>query len=207
MAGNRKCNVLKKHPLIDELAKGQYEVGSRPDRAGFTGPWTNACSSFATLVARRTALFDRLDYSANPKAGVATAYSSKTTPRRRLVHHRHRATRKAASGGFMEGRRRTAPKGAFRRLMRNGLEVNVPGSPAAQGMIHPELAWQRATTLPALPKPPTNYGVASRVPSPLTRQSLRRRQPDHRGIDPSPRNLAGATKGQNRRTTATHTRC
>jgi len=144
MAGTQMQRI-EKHPLIDELAK-QYEV----EEVDLTAPVSPDMYD-ALLVVQPSSLdpqaFDRLVSAI--QAGVPTAIFEDPRPVG-ASYITATGDPKQASGGFMGmGGGGPQPKGDIRRLW-DVLEVNVPGSPAAQGMYTPELAWQQHNPYPAL---------------------------------------------------------
>ncbi|EMI42066.1 Gldg family protein [Rhodopirellula sp. SWK7] len=144
MAG-MQMQRIDKHPLIDELAK-QYEV----EEVDLTAPISPDMFD-ALLAVQPSSLdpqqFDRLVTAI--QAGVPTAIFEDPRPVG-ASYITATGDPKQAGGGFMGmGGGGPQPKGDIRTLW-NVLELNVPGSAAAQGMYAPDLAWQQHNPYPAL---------------------------------------------------------
>ncbi|EMI56046.1 ABC transporter permease [Rhodopirellula sallentina SM41] len=136
---------IEKHPLIDELAK-QYEV----EEVDLTAPISPDMYD-ALLAVQPSSLdpqqFDRLVTAI--QAGVPTAIFEDPRPVG-ASYITPTGDPKQAGGGFMGmGGGGPQPKGDIRSLW-SVLELNVPGSAAAQGMYAPDLAWQQHNPYPAL---------------------------------------------------------
>ncbi|TWU11069.1 Gldg family protein [Allorhodopirellula heiligendammensis] len=144
MAG-MQMQRIDKHRLIDELAK-QYEV----EEVDLSGPVSPDMYD-ALFVVQPSSLgppeFDRLVTAI--QAGIPTAIFEDPRPVG-ASYITATGDAKEAGGGFMGmGGGGPQPKGDIRRLW-DVLELNVPGTPAAQGLYDPDLVWQQHNPYPAL---------------------------------------------------------
>ncbi len=144
MAG-MQMQRIDKHRLIDELAK-QYEV----EEVDLSGPVSPDMYD-ALFVVQPSSLgppeFDRLVTAI--QAGIPTAIFEDARP---VGAQYITATGdpKQAGGGFMGmGGGGPQPKGDIRHLW-DVLELDVPGTPAPQGLYQPDLVWQQHNPYPAL---------------------------------------------------------
>ncbi|TWT73135.1 Gldg family protein [Allorhodopirellula solitaria] len=144
MAG-MQMQRIDKHRLIDELAK-QYEV-EEVDLSAPVSPDMYDALFVVQPSSLGPAEFDRLVTAI--QAGVPTAIFEDPRPVG-ASYITATGDPKQAGGGFMGmGGGGPQPKGDIRRLW-DLLEIEVPGTAAAQGLYTPDLAWQQHNPYPAL---------------------------------------------------------